>query len=823
MNYDGITPFVLNKNSLYLYYRGDMRRDNPNSEVPYFIVRYKNNQNHSQNQWQKLVFNKDQNAWIDAGSRSDMTINPGDMLQYTHANTYSFTLTATKYAYSVREVTVLPDFNNFQIQSSLAQPSYPVSSVSIPIQILDPNVPADEATLVTIGNVSTDYLGMPTMPFTVSASFHNQTSTVTTVMSTITSVQVNYYTFTNEAPNFVLNVPLNGWNYATASYDGVSLGARPIWVYASDKDDDHTKRKGIDIWSGSPVLIDDYNFITQPPYSNMVFNTNGYIEYNRRRNTPTFIVWKQPVVITVNEISKKWCEVISDTNGITNLSAVLYNNINDLIVSATNTPSNIVLDIVQDKPLLINYYARDAFTWSQVVSNSSLGLPPTGGVWVPIVSGDLVVPSAPYAHLSNRHYPTHATVPSITDIYTAKDSGGYYVPRMLGVSTAISKDITNVLDTSRINNDQSKRGVTAIYRDLEIYYPDRGLSNTDQFTPVRHVATDSTWMKASITEGQKAGTIVESNVYQELMPYQTKFETIKSNDNGVYRQGNDSYDPWFGTEDITWENPTDWPANWRSQYNVDGWYAQLDKGNLQMYQWKTDIFGNQYALLKDASFQYASIYDKKHSMQGALWTRNLRNIVQPATVSMKEVFIDNFRPPEVAATNALSATNGVLDFDVWFDTMMLYTSSGLWFYHLNFDYENDRIYSTADEINSITTTDSVFGGTWFFEQDKKVTICTLLSCGDQIRPILRSLDLDTNELTVIYDKETIYTNMSAVNFVTLDHPVLTYDYKAKVYNVSYLAYTDSAVLSGMFLNTINIKDSGNEHDIISAKTIRPKA
>ena len=799
--------FMLSAGVMYLYYRNDMHRDDPNSTVPYLVAKYKTNT--YQNVWAKMYLDKVSNEWKDAGVTSDMIIKPSDMLYYSHQGTYSFILTASHYEFSTQDVPVIPDFNNYAVKAVIGEPDLPLLTSYTPIQYLDPSVTADTATWLSSSGVSGTYYGMPTGAFTVSAMIQNLCAvSLTTTVSTITSLIVDYYTYTNEAINFMLNVPLSN--------------ARPYWAVASDNDDDYTKRKSIDIWSGSPVLVDDYNFITQPSYSNMVFNGNTYLEYNKRNVTPA-LIWTQPVDITVAVEDKKWCKILVDTNGVSNLSAVLYNNTNELIVSATNIPSNIVLDVVQDTPLTINYYARNGFTWTQRISNSSLGLPPTGGVWTPIVSGNLVTPSAPYAHLSNRHYPTYASVPSIGDLYSVKDSGGYFVPRLLGVSTAVSKNVTNELNTTKINNDQSKRGATAIYRNIDLYYSDRGLSNADQTEPVKHIDTDSSWMKAAVSEGQKAGMITQSRDHQEFMPYQTKYENIKSNDNGVYVQGNDSYDPWFGVGDISWENPTDWPSNWRKQYDIKDWYKQLDKGDLQVYQWKTDIFGNQYALMKSASFQYASIYDKKHTMPGAIWTRSPRNIVQPAKESLVNVLLEDLRPPELSDISnvPLSGTYGVLDIDIWFDTMMLYTSSGLWFYHLNFDYDTNNIYCVSDEINYIVTTNSLFGGTWFFEADKSVTVCTLLSCGDQVRPILRSLDLENNTLKSIYNEESVFTNMSAVNFTTLEHPVFTYDYKTKTYNVSYVGY--NASLSGMYLTTLNIEDQGDNHKIISAKTIVPEA
>lgn len=754
-------PFMLSAGVMYLYYRSDMRRDNPNSTVPYLVTKYKNT--NTQNQWNKLYFDKTGNKWKDANVISDMIIKSGDILKYSHRDTYSFTLTSIT----------------------------GVQSCSYQYDILN-----------SISNVT--------------SSFQNQLSAAFAAATTISAAKVDYYTYTNNAINFMLNVPLSGWNYTNSVYDGVSLGARPIWVDASDEDDDYTKQKRIDVWSGAPILVDDYNFVTQPPYSNMVFNGNTYVEFNKR-NTGT-IIWKQPVNGTAIEQDKKWCKLLINTNGISNLSATLFNNINDLIVTATNVQSDIVLDVVQDKPLLINYYARNGFTWTQEISNSSLGMPPTGGVWVDIKNGTLITPNAPYAHLSNRHYPTYASVPSVGDLYSTKDSGGYFIPRLLGVSTAVSKNRENVLDTTKINNDQTKRGITAIYRDLNTYASDRGLSNNDQIEPVSKLSTDSSWMKASTIEGKKAGMIVHAKPHQEFMPYQSKYECVGLNDSGIFRQDKDVFDPWFGDLDITWENETDWPSNQRKQYDIKGWYESQDRGNQQVYQWKTDIFGNQYAVLK-SNLDSFSIYDKKHTCGGTIWTRNAYNAIEPADISLSGVFVH--APSNIDIASMSNETSAVLDIDIWFDTLMIYTSSVLFFFHLNFDFDTGIISSTSDEMNYIVTDNSKFGGTWFFEDNKRVTICTLLSCGNQVRPILRSLDLETNQINYLFDKETSYTNMSSFALTGYDHPIFTYDGITKTYNISYIGYNQ--IKAGMYLTTINIRDYGEYHDIVTSKTIVPEA
>ncbi len=813
------SPFMLSSNVLYAYYRNNMLRDTPETTVPYLVIKHKNN--NIRNEWVKLYYDKNTEAWKDAGVITDMVFNPGDILYYNHASTYAVTLTSSHYVFTEQEVPILPDFNNFSLNSTIGESNIPVSTVSQPIQAIDDaHTTGTTVAFVTVGTVSSYYYDMPTGDININVSFSNPfSSTVYSTISTITSLQTDYFTYTNEAISFMLNIPLSGWNYDISEYDGISQGARPFWVDATDLENEDTHQKGINIWSGSTVLVDDYTFKSQPVYSKMSFKDNSYFEYNKRNIGS--IIWKQPVTVNQEVNEKKWCKIIIDTNNVSNLSSVLFNNINALIISATNIPSDIVLDIKQDKPLLVNYFAKNAFTWTQDISNSSLGLPPTGGVWVPIISGNLVTPETPYAHLSNRHYPTYASAPTIGELYSEKDSGGFMIPRLLGASTAISKNRISELDTSKIDNDQSLRGTTAIYRDIDIYNSDRGLSLNDQIEPVNPVSIDTDWMKSLVTENQKAGIPFNARHHQTFMPYQTEYECKGTNNYGLYRQGEDSTDPWFGNFDTTWENDVEYPSNWRKQYDINGWYDKHDNHGLVVYDWKTDIFGNQYAILKQF-YTNTPIYDKKHIIPGSLWTRDTRNIVYPASASLSEVF--KHIPTSLSGIDLISlsnSTSGILDIDTWFDTLMIYTSSVLFFFHLNFDYDNGLIYSEANDINYILNTNSKFGGTWFFENEKKVTICTMLSCGNQIRPILRSLNLNTNQMSYLYNVTSNLTDMGSIALTSFEHPVITYDYVNKLYNISYIGYSHSK--EGMYFTTLNIHDYGEYHDITNAKTIIPDA
>ena len=804
------SQFMLSAGVMYLYYRSDMHRDDPSNNVPYLVVKHKNTCD--QNQWNKLYFDKNTNQWEDAGVTTDMIISPGDMLYYSHQNTHGFVLTSYHYEYSTIIVPVLPDFNNFSMQSSIGDTNMPVSSTYIPIQALSQTGPAIAASLSTVGTISSQYYGMPSGPVTINASFNNPLSTtVISIVSAVSTMKIDYYTYTNASINFMLNVPLSGWDYVQSTYNGVSAGARPFWAIASDADDDYTKNKGINIWAGSPVTVDDYNFITQPTHSDMIFNVNTYIEYNKR--TPGSVIWVQPVDVTTQIENKSWRKILIDTNGVSNLSAVLFNNTNEILVSATNLPSDLILNIIPDRPLSVNYYARNTFTWAQDIFNSSLGLPPTGGVWIPTVSGTLIAPSEPYANLTNRHFPTIASMPYVGNLYGVKDVGGYSIPQMLGMSTFLCRNRTYAI----VPPSLSAAGTSRVYNSPSIYQSDYGFTQNYQVMPLSTVAVDSSWMKAGISEGQRAGVITNARAFQKFMPYQTTYEVRGTNNYGMHCQG-DKLDPWDGGKDNTWKDNTNWPSNWRGQYNIAGWYNQFAPSGTQIYQWKTDIFGNQYMLLKD--IQSKQIYDKKYT-PGTLWTRDLNNNVTPGIISLSAIYnnIISFNP-----SISTSLITNILDIDIWNDTLMIRIPEYILITKLSFDYNQNLIHSTADNLQTISLANCNYGDMWFFEDENRVTLCILNSANvgsNYFYPSLYDLDIETTNLVEVYNgrNNTSLRTSTAISLTAVEDPTFTYNSDTHIYNIAFIGYSN--LNAGMYFTTINIEYSNNIYDLSDYRILTP--
>lgn len=840
--------FTLKKGYQYKYLRANLGHSQTflvDDTVPYLIIKQPYTWIDSP-QWKKAYVDSN-GQWQSETSNTDMVLKAGDYLVYDHidSNWYCVTSIGTygetnvsiasafnltnnhwlNYTYATSGQTINLAWPNtlftngptalaFQlsaIQWKITPPSQAVLTFnSNPSEILE--IYGDRVgtwTVTAIGYFQNGLLG-------ASVTYNNIANfqIVPFVQTSTTSGARTTETIYADTINFTLNIDLSGWNYTTKSYDGISNGARPFWAHASDGFDKITKSKGRDIWGGGIQIVDDYVLLTQPERSKIVLETDTYIEYTPKDS----LVWVEPLTFNVTTSSNQWKDLLINTTQIASLSDFLYNLNQEMIVSATDNNSQIVLaQRIEDYPVFVNYWSMNPFKWTQVLTNESLGLPPTGGVFVPVTTGDLVLPSYPYTNLSNRHFPTIATVPHVEELYTTEDVGGYFIPRLLGTSTFLSKINNSIITTDHLLTNYDNRGLSAVYRDINIYTTDQGLTQSDQITPVSSIAGDASWMKGNVTEGKLAGQITDPVNHQEFIPYQTRYETQKMNHIGLRQQG-DAYDPWTKELDSTWSDPISWPSDFKKQYNLEPWKTQF-VSDKQVWNWKTDIFNNQYSLLKTLSGQ--SIYEKRQAV-GDLWIRTYNNIVQPASSVLSALYIDY---TILGQTPPLSAEIfQIKDFDIFYDTLLIQTENYIVLNKILFDFETGLLDFDINNIHVINLQENgnqnKYGGTWFFENNKTVTLSVLVSTTSAIYPRLYELDLNTNRLKYIYNTSTIETNMlSALHLNSLDNPVFTYNNTTQTYNMSFICHSQD--YNSFLLGKFFITDSGDEHTLKKVSVITP--
>ena len=817
--------FQFKQGVVYNYLRSNLKR-NPGElivdAVPDLIIKQAH-VNTPKTNWMKAKLN-DTGTWDKTTDISPMILQPSDYLMYDHIDsnwyclstagdlgsttsqlastinnntkwsTYDYVTTGTYVDYLWPSIIYSGGPEN--VAAELTSVTWDLMSPSLVASVVSGISPSNKFTYIAeetgvysvtatgIGNFGTEVI--TTVPDLTSAL-----QTINTVIIGGLGIETTY----NDRINMTINIPLTGWDYATSTVNSLSAGARPFWAKAYDDSRDQTKEKATMKWGGGiRNPIDDYTYVTQPDISTLALSSNNYIDYSAKGSSS--LTWTEDIEFIVNESTSRWSKLIIDNSKVSPLTDYLYNIQNEMVVSASEEASDIAFTNADN--MFVNYWSNSAFSWDQQIVDSTNGLPPSGGRWVPPVSGLIVDPLVPYANLTNRHFPTIATAPYVGNLYDIEDSGGYFVPKMLGASVFLGRDWSNSIDASVITNDVNARKADATFTDPTKYTGlDRGLTQKDQVSPIVNVGSDQRWQKGGITEGYNAGNIVGAREHQEFIPYQTKYESNLFNFNGLRTQ-NDEYDPWTGNSDNIWADPTHFPANFRDEQDISGWYNNNLPEDKFIYQWKTDIFGNNYALLKSDSL--TGVYDKRQA-NGTMWMRNQSNIISPISAMF---------PTYDLYQDSVSSVNYVIkEFDVWYDTLMLQTSSHVIIEHISFDWDNNRIFTIADDINAIAlSADSggKYGGHWLFDEENKVTICQVLSDADNntVYPVLYDYDISTVNNTLLFNLSghSMVNALSTLELNYIEDPVFTYNQNTKTYNVSFVGESDNYI--GKIITTMNI-------------------
>ena len=851
--------FYLKSGYRYIYYRSEARTQNTETvTLPEYILRY--NYNNYKNlygksyKWIKAKKNE-KDEWINTNLSSTMILAPGELLIYSRNSTYTNSVTGlvtSSQDVSENHGSIWCDYDYITIGNSIVNlpkqvtVNYPTSYVLSPSSA--GQYPAtNTSNLLSVKQWSLLAPGKALQYFKEVPSFSfvpNTTGTYSVCVTAVTATVIppptlNYYdksdpgrnwfsyaagttglyffdnripnitaiNFTNLVPDvssysipvagYVLNIPLYGWDYSTSIANAfarpVNAGARPYWGKTYTDKDTNTNYKGIASW-GSPLrLVDSYNFISQPDISDITFDAGAYVEYNR--NYPVDITWNQPVELktTINE--NTWCTLNFTTTAKSNLAYQLNNITTELAVTPTTATSPILLqNYVDNEPVEIYYNAINALTWNITA--------------IPVIETTVyenqstvksIQAATPWANLTNQFYPTVATFPSFENINSTTKIGGFFTPKNLGTSVYVDQDYT-------FSYNLSSPALTGYFEDSNKKIGGRGLTKRDIDSPYNNISENSIWLKEPTITSSIAGTIKKDifKKYQKFLPYQSGYETNSKNRTGLITPTS-RQTPWGGKDDSQWTDLANKPVSPTGELNVNAWANSqiLKQTGLQIDNWVTDIFGNQYGLYKNI-LKISPVIRK--NVPGEIWTRKNSQFTSPASISLTGVF-DTYKGTNFI--NELTGT-GILKIDMFFDTLYIETSGAILLEKIKYDYLTDNIFSLADEArfisltmpvtaninNEINNKDlSIFtfakaGETWFFPEEKLVTVTVCGLSGGVLTPELYQLNLLNQNFKKIFpatnSDTTTLNKLSSLNLTYIDPPVISYNNSKKEYMYSIL-------------------------------------
>lgn len=504
-----------------------------------------------------------------------------------------------------------------------------------------------------------------------------------TVIADLTAIppytkQIEPIPFYTPSGGFLIEQPLVGWSYGfngiqASPYDN-NKGASPYWATIYKDKEPSTHSKGTYTWGYPNEWIDGYIPHHIPRISPLKLQYGTILEYERNG---TSFWWNQPLTFQAVNGTSQWSILDFGTN-ISNLSSIFETeNVKALTAFATTSASDIILtNNIDGTPVTILYYALNSFVWT--VSTFA-----TQNITAP--SPALYFQSQlPYSNLSNRFFPTIATVPTLEYLYSKDDVGGYFVPQNLGASQFINKDYTAFAPISTSNG----LGAQYIVEDTNIHIGGRGLSKQDQ-TTIYDWTENNLWMKESSTTGELAGYIKKNltKTLQTFIPYQSN--TVDGTLGLVTPSSRTS--PWGGPLQDQWTDSANETKSFTGVRNVSDWSSSqvLKQNGKVLNNWVTDVYGNQYGLFKPIGG--ASIADKSNQY-GEIWIRTNKQNVRPATVALSGLF--SLMPNNLY----LELQQSVLSIDCFFNVLMIHTPSIVIYAKLEYDYDTDEITTAFDNI-----------------------------------------------------------------------------------------------------------------------------
>ena len=205
----------------------------------------------------------------------------------------------------------------------------------------------------------------------------------------------------------------------------------------------------------------------------------------------------------------------------------------------------------------------------------------SGGVVSPLAS-----PSKPWRNILNRSSVSVNDMHDTENQLSVDQVGGYFLPKNMGLLTFYSLkpqlNVTNPAMTVTQLQDVMKHGNSVLADTVG--------------NPIDH--TESvTWVKADISNGLLFGDIVNSRDKAKFYGYTSVDEISLYPRQGISRS-TDSFGFFNGPKNAEWANEDVFPVKDQFVFDIDKRQERLHVGHKTMFQWRTDIYGNEYALYK---------------------------------------------------------------------------------------------------------------------------------------------------------------------------------------------------------------------------------
>ena len=330
-------------------------------------------------------------------------------------------------------------------------------------------------------------------------------------------------------------------------------------------------------------------------------------------------------------LESKGLQLVSSTN-----SSILINS-----TKTTDDIDNLPLKLFHDRKKEVETLAiasqRDLV---EKYSGTDFYYLSTGSTVTDFVSGLLYEATNPSANFLNRYWSSHAVVSNTLNLKSEKDIGLFFTPDKHGILNYHSINFHYELNPDILVPD-----AIYVFPDPDIYATGRGNTKVDQSPVYRHY-DDVSKLKATRLSPVQEGDIVNDQKLQKFFPYQSREESLGTYAGGISRS-TDDFDFWTGEDKDIWSHSDVYPILPLQSPPFETRIQDLLVTDSIVYEWKTDIYGNDYALLKDSK----PLRKTAEQISGNLTTAATQDSTASVNNSLYNPVTGSFGDPETAYYN----------------------------------------------------------------------------------------------------------------------------------------------------------------------------
>jgi hypothetical protein len=397
------------------------------------------------------------------------------------------------------------------------------------------------------------------------------------------------HTTKNDSVNFIIKIPINSYkNFWGEATHGEDTGK----AFFTSVDKQQYR------------VVNEYLQLTQPPPSKIVLGDQTVIQYRFGNCPHDCFIWTENLTFDVVSPIRKWNKIIFDdcvkseilsylNSEITNCyiqKTYCYSDCSSNIncgcfhyctpaktgVTALNVDSDILLNTeLSGIPLFVNYYARNSYNASITALNITEG---DKSKLVPFSYNIAVTPPTPWRDLLNQNG-SNFIVEEKKENLQSEEELNFYNPKRIGMNRFETFDSRTVFSPNASGAD--------------IFRPDNYFDR-----PFSKMRRNSRYV-TDFSLGQKIGTPATAKK-QTFIPYTNTHEKTDREFYGLY-ESPISFSPW-SSQTGRWKE-SDIYLNFRNQYDINcgnNWYTDQLSLTGNVFNWQTDIYGNQYFVTVNA-------------------------------------------------------------------------------------------------------------------------------------------------------------------------------------------------------------------------------